>query len=326
MTGLGHRGLGHAKPCVLHRLRRYHIFHILPNSLCLLLLLATPLAAADPMIQMLNPDLPDGVTITRDVLYRTVDDEKLHLDVYTPAAAAEGIAPAIVYVHGGGWEAGSRTNSFGRKRDTYPLLDAGFIVVSIDYRLAPDHRFPANIEDVKSAVRFIRAHADRFHIDPDRIGAMGESAGGHLVALLGLADKTAGFEVGDHLDQSSRVSAVVDIYGVHDLSRLTSPGAIQAAKKSFSPDQHEKASPVTYITADAPPFLVIHGDKDTVVEVEQSDLFVKALQAVDAPVEYLRVENAQHGFWEVKAPIDPPMPRITAAVVAFFEKTLRPTE
>lgn len=279
--------------------------------------------AKDSMLGMLNPPIPQDVEITRDVVYKTVDDQKLMMDIYVPASAKNAAAPTVVYVHGGGWQAGSRNNSFGGRRDCVPLMSAGFVVISIDYRLAPKDRFPAQIEDVKAAIRFIRANAQRFHVDPARIGAMGESAGGHLVALLGVAGPDAGFDVGESLDQSSAVQAVVDIYGVHDLVKLKEHKATREIVQRVFDDELLKAgSPVTYISRDAPPFLVIHGDKDTIAPVAQSDLFVEALKKAGAPVEYIRVKNAQHGFWEVQAPIEPSMKEINEAIVTFFRERL----
>ena len=289
------------------------------TAICAVLLVALNASAADPMAAKLNPPLPKDVTLTKDVLYRVVGGEKLLMDIYRPNSVGDGVAPAVVFVHGGGWQGGDRTNGFGFKRDTYPLLAAGFIVVSIDYRLAPKHLFPAQIEDSKAAVRFVRANAKRFHIDADHIGAMGESAGGHLVALLGLVPKSAGFDVGENLDQSSAVEAVVDLYGVHDVGRFNHQKLKDAV---FPKDLVKSASPVTYIAAGAPPFLVIHGDRDGMVPVEQSDLFVKALKEARVPVKYIRVKNANHGLWEVGGPLDPPMEQITREIAEFFKKNL----
>lgn len=295
----------------------------------LVVLLVTPLMAqgaapSDPMLGMLNPPLPEGTVVEKDIVYREIDGQKQMLNVYIPASVGDGIAPAVIYVHGGGWMAGDRNMAFGGKRDCVPLIAAGFVVVTIDYRLAPKFMFPAQIEDSKAAVRFVRANAERFHIDPDRIGAMGESAGGHLVAMLGLAGPSAGFDVGENLDQSSSVKAVVALYGVFDLTKLSAYPKLteDIIKKVFPDDTLKSGSPVTYITPEAPPFLVIHGDKDTIAPVEQSDLFVKALEAAGDPVQYIRVKNAQHGFWQVNAPIEPSMPEITKAIVAFFQENL----
>lgn len=290
------------------------------TTICASLLAAMNAMAADPMAARLNVPLPNDVTLTRDVLYRVVGGEKLLMDIYTPDSVGGGSAPAVVFLHGGGWQGGDRTNGFGFKRDTYPLLAAGFIVVSIDYRLAPKHMFPAQIEDSKAAIRFVRANAKRFHIDPDRIGAMGESAGGHLAALLGLAPKSAGFDVGEHLDQSSAVKAVVDLYGVHDVGKFKYRDIKETV---FPEDLVTRASPIAYIATGAPPFLVIHGEKDGMVPIEQSDLFVKALEEAKLPVKYVRVRNANHGLWEVGGPIDPAMEQITREIVEFFRKNLK---
>jgi acetyl esterase/lipase len=198
----------------------------------------------------------------------------------------------------------------------------------VDYRLAPDHKFPAMIEDVKCAVRYLRAHADEYNLDPERIGAIGGSAGGHLVALLGVTDPSAGFEVGEYLDYSSRVKAVVSISGFSDLTppftaklpfdRMSVFGTTKQSDPIF-----RQASPVKHVTADDPPFLLIHGEKDETVPINQSDILYRQLLETGLDVEFIRVKNAGHTYEAVgENPISPSADEIKDAIMEFWEKYL----
>ena len=151
-------------------------------------------------------------TVDRDITYGNVDGIALKMDIYYPRISLE-TTPALVYVHGGGWTSGDK-GSGDVMLDTPELLSRGYLVASVNYRLAPQYKFPAQIEDVKCAVRFLRANASAYGIDASRIGVWGGSAGGHLAALLGVTDSNAGFDgSGGHQQESSRVQAVVDLYG-----------------------------------------------------------------------------------------------------------------
>ncbi|GIW04087.1 MAG: hypothetical protein KatS3mg059_0707 [Thermomicrobiales bacterium] len=172
------------------------------------------------------------------------------------------------------------------------LLDAGFTVVTVNYRLAPRFTFPAMIEDVKCAIRSLRAHAPTYGIDPDRIGAWGSSAGGHLVSLLGTADASAGFDVGEYLDYSSAVQAVVDMFGPADLTTLFPPGSEGVRDAVFDDFDLALASPVTYVSPDDPPFLILHGEEDRLVPIAQSETLFARLQAAGVPVQFVRVQHA----------------------------------
>lgn len=267
-----------------------------------------------------------GVTTT--VQYCEAGGQPLYMDIFVPDSAAMGTTPsaAVIYVHGGGWREGDRTNGFGFMRETVPLREAGFVVASIDYRLFPKHRFPAQIEDAKCAVRWLRANAAKYHVDPNRIGALGESAGGHLVSLLGLARKDAGLEGdGGNPEVSSGVQAVANLYGVGNVELPTTCSLFASALTGVfsAPGASKRGSPVTYVRADAPPFLVIHGDKDAMVPVEQSRELVARMREAGARVKYIEVKNANHGFWPVGGDIDPTMPQITAEIVEFFRQNLR---
>jgi acetyl esterase/lipase len=263
----------------------------------------------------------------QDVTYCTNDGVDLKMDVYFPWKPA-GLSPVIVFVHGGGWVAGTKTGTPGMSY-FLELARRGYTTFSIDYRLSPTYTFPAHIIDVKCAVRHIRAHAAEYNIDPNRIGAWGASAGGHLVALLGTSDQSAGWDVGQYLEQSSRVQVVVDMYGVHDFTTEYVVGNLRGLDRMVfgagSPADPKlgQASPVNYITPDDPPFLILHGDMDTTIPVTQSQIFHDRLVAGGVPSVYVVVHNAGHGFGAVGGPLDPPYATISKTILGFFDEYLR---
>ncbi len=267
------------------------------------------------------PESSEPGTTERDIPYCSMGGVELRMDLYHPGSK-EARRPVTLYVHGGGWTKGDKIDRAGAL-EIRALQSAGFVVAAVNYRLAPEHRFPAMIEDVKCAVRYLRAHADKYHIDPDRIGAWGGSAGGHLVSLLGTADKSAGFDVGEHLQHSSRVQAVVALFGPTDLT-VPFPGGYERARGVFAGFDPALASPVTYVSRDDPPFLLLHGDSDKLVPIEQSQRLLAALQAAGVPAKLVTVENAGHGFRPVGGqPIRPSRREITQMVVQFFQEHLR---
>ncbi|HTP07793.1 MAG TPA: alpha/beta hydrolase fold domain-containing protein [Anaerolineae bacterium] len=265
--------------------------------------------------------------VLRDVTYCTNDGVDLKMDVYFPWKPA-GPSPVIMFVHGGGWVAGTKTGTPGMSY-FLELARRGYTTFSIDYRLAPTYTFPAQIIDVKCAVRSIRAHAQDYNIDPKRIGAWGASAGGHLVALLGTADQSAGWDVGQYLDQSSRVNVVVDMYGVHDFTTEYVVGNLRGLDRmvfgASSPTDPKlaQASPVSYISPDDPPFLLLHGDMDETIPVTQSQIFQDRLVAGGVSSIFIVVHNAGHGFGAVGGPIDPPYATISKTILGFFDQYLR---
>ena len=262
-------------------------------------------------------------TIERDVTYCTVDGVELKMDVYYPSEN-NGRFPVAMYVHGGGWHKGDKGGGAGAA-DLPQLQEAGFLVVAVNYRLAPEYLFPAMIEDVKCAVRSLRAHADEYNLDPNRIGVWGGSAGGHLVALLGTTDESAGFDVGEYLEYSSRVQAVVDMFGPADFTAVpeVSEGASSTVNEAFRDFDLALASPVTYVTVDDPPFLILHGEKDTLVPIEQSEILLATLQKAGVPAELVRVKNAGHSFKPVGGEISPTRPELSQMILNFFEETLK---
>jgi acetyl esterase/lipase len=239
------------------------------------------------------------------------------MDVYYPSSG--GPWPVFVYVHGGSWRELDKAEGVGWRY----LNDSGILVVSLNYRLAAfDIKVPAMIEDVKCAVRHLRANAAYYNLDPERIVALGASAGGHLVALLGTADESAGWEVGEYLDQSSRVQGVIDISGPTDLTIEMPDGIAMAVYYAFTElpgtDAPElvAASPVTYVTSDDPPFLILQGDMDPYVPVNQAEALHAALTQAGVPSTLVVVENGDHGLQGADA--SPTQEQISAMILEFL--------
>jgi acetyl esterase/lipase len=264
----------------------------------------------------------------KDITYCRMDGISLKLDVYYPAQSSSEPWPAVIYVHGGAWQKGDKSEGAGF-RSMAGLRSAGFIVFAINYRLAPQYPFPAQIEDVKCAVRYLRAYADQYHIDPENIGVWGGSAGGHLVALLGTSNGVSEWEAGEYLDQSSDVQAVVDMFGPADLSIEFDSSNFQTARDVFdatSPDDPRLAiaSPVTYIDAGDPPFLILHGNQDAVVPLEQSQILLQKLQSAGVQSQLIVVQGAGHGFSKAGTqPISPSLIEINQQIIDFFIRQLQ---
>jgi acetyl esterase/lipase len=250
----------------------------------------------------------------------------------TEPATLQGPAPAAVYVHGGSWISGN-DDTGGFLIDTIgPELAAkGFVVVSLDYRLGPKNRWPDQIVDVKCAVRYLRAHALQLDIDPYEIGAWGQSAGGHLVALLGTARRSAGWDVGPFPEQSSAVEAVVDMAGPSDLLTMGYRGDAVGVAESFvsllGPVPHHQlgadllaASPVTYVAPGDPPFLLMYSTNDEIVYPQQSLEMSQHLAEKGVPHQVMVVHGGGHEF---DNPHESPSEKnIARAVVDFFIRSL----
>jgi acetyl esterase/lipase len=238
----------------------------------------------------------------------------LQLDLWVPTT--ETPAPLVVWIHGGGFMFGDRRYLPETLRPNQvfdALLDAGLAVATIDYRHALEAPFPAQLLDAKAAIRYLRAHADELGISTERIGVMGESAGGHIAALVGLTGHRADLE-GTHgvVGPSSAVDVVVDWYGLSDLTtmpRKTLPSQIAAKlppELVTPPEEHltrglegaayADASPITHVTADAPPFLLVHGTADWLVPYAQSEQLHAALTAAGVDCRLVPVDGAQHIF------------------------------
>ena len=279
------------------------------------------LAARPPGVEARQGQLPPGARALRDVAYVTNGHERQKLDLYLPATGTN--LPLVVWVHGGAWRAGSK-----QECPALPFLADGFAVASVGYRLSQHAVFPAQIEDCKAAIRWLRAHAREHGIDPDRIGVWGSSAGGHLVALLGTAGEMKDFDRGENLGVSSRVQAVCDWFGPTDFTQMSkfpsdlkhdaadSPesqligGPVQENKEKAA-----RANPITYVSKNAPPFLIMHGDQDRSVPLNQSELLAEALTKAGVDVTFQVVKGAGHGFGG---------PENVARARDFFIRQLRP--
>jgi acetyl esterase/lipase len=261
----------------------------------------------------------------KDVTYCTMDGLDQKLDVYYPKAG--GPWPVFLYVHGGSWRELDKAEGEGWRY----LNDSGFLVASLNYRLATsDIKFPAMIEDIKCAVRYLRAHAGEYHLNPEKFGVLGASAGGHLAALLGTTDIKAGFETGQYLEQSSRVQAVVTMSGLSDFTVPVEGGVSMAIYYAFgalagtNPSLLAPASPVTYITPDDPPFLILHGDEDGVVPIEQATILDDKLKTAGVPSTLVIVKGGDHGLNPLPGKTaEPSWDEISRMILEFLEKNLK---
>jgi len=274
-----------------------------------------------------NSVRPDvyAAKVERDVTFGKVGDVELKLDVYYPTNDIRKVRTAVVYVHGGGWRQGDKSSGAGLIAMP-ELVKRGYLLFSINYRLAPKFKFPAQIEDTKCAIRYLRAHVKQYNLDPNHIGIFGGSAGGHLVALMGTADASAGFDTGGGwTNESSRVQAVVDMFGPTqlDISNRPEIGEMAFGVTNRNDPVFKKFSPLTYVSKDDPPFLILHGEKDVGVKPIHSELLEAALKKAGVPVKLVTVKNAGHGFSTVGADPKPSHAEISRMIADFFDNALR---
>ncbi|MCC7409479.1 MAG: alpha/beta hydrolase [Phycisphaeraceae bacterium] len=271
--------------------------------------------------------IPEPYEKLADIVYATRPEEELRMDLYVPRRSAGAAPPMVLYIHGGSWRAHSK--------DTFEMewlpADGGLAFAAMNYRFSQKAKFPAQIHDAKAAVRWLRAHAGEYGYAADRLGALGTSAGGHLACLLGVTAGNAQLEGdGPHLDQSSAVHAVVSFFAVTD---LPAAGELYERRPGKKPDPPGKeplvsllggtvaekpvlarlASPALQVTSDAPPFMLFHGDADSLCPVDQSIRMHDALRAAGVPCELTIVPGAEHGMER-----RPWMP----SVLAFFREHL----
>ncbi|MEZ5388065.1 MAG: alpha/beta hydrolase fold domain-containing protein [Prosthecobacter sp.] len=245
-----------------------------------------------------------GVQAHRDLVYVEGGHERHKLDLYLPEKA-DGPLPLLIWVHGGGWQNGSK-DGCPPLRGGY--IERGYAVASINYRLSGHAVFPAQIEDCKAAIRWLRAHAKDYNLDTKRFGVWGSSAGGHLVALIGTSGDVKEFDVGANLDQSSRVQAVCDYYGPTDFTVFVTTPGYESHAADASPeakliggavmdnkDKAARVNPITYVSKDDPPFLIVHGDKDPTVPINQSQLLFESLKSKGVSTHFHTIHGAGHG-------------------------------
>jgi acetyl esterase/lipase len=243
---------------------------------------------------------PPKLTIDQDIAYSKVGSRELKLDIARPAEG-DGPFPAVLVIHGGAWRQGN-------KADVRPILpqfvEHGFVAISPEYRLCPQNAFPAQIHDVKAAVRWLKVNAKKYRIDPDRIGAMGFSAGGHLAMMLGLTSPNDGLE-GDVSAGApdSRVKAVVNYFGPTDLAAKDIPDICKPWVKDFlggspqdRPDAAAKASPLTFVSKDDAPVLTFQGTKDSLVPYTQAIKLAEAMSSAGVPGRVELILGADHGW------------------------------
>ena len=231
---------------------------------------------------------------TTCIVYREVDGQRLMMDLY-PAAGRSAKAPVVVVFHGGAWMSGGRQDMSAL---CTALSQNGMAAATVDYRLAPRNKWPAMLEDVRASVRFLRANAERFRIDPDRVGAAGVSSGAHLALMLGFSDPWP-----DVAEGSSRVVAVLNLFGPTDLTKDYSPFVAQAMSEQVLGKELADAtedirafSPVTYITGDDAPVFTVHGKADLLVPSVQAERLDKALRGVGVAHTMLLVDGMEHGI------------------------------
>jgi acetyl esterase/lipase len=222
------------------------------------------------------------------VPYRTVDGQILACDLYVPQG--EGALPVVLFVHGGGWSGNDRKQL---RRQAAFLAERGFFGMAIDYRLAPEHPSPASFEDAQAAVAWLRDHASQYHLNPNRIAAVGSSAGGHLAAMLGVFS-------GPQSNPATKVEAVVAFNGIFDLNTMPPSAMVEqfiGTSCSASLARCKKASPISYVQNGLPPFLILHGTADMTAPYSQATSMVAALHAAHDSATLFTADGAPHTFW-----------------------------
>ncbi len=308
--------------------------HVFLAGLAILLLLFSACANSEvSQTSIPYASTLEGITITpglgrdyHDQVYCTAEGVELTFDLSYPEVG-EAPYPLVIYVHGGSWQEGDKRGGAGIVFKQ-SLLEAGFAFASINYRLSPEHTFPAQIQDVKCAVRFFRANAALLDLDAERIAALGGSAGAHLVALLGLtANQNLWEDSGGYQGISSQVAAVVDLFGPADMRGIAHPDYQDAFLGVFgeavrSEEAMWEFSPLAYVSKDSPSFLIIHGNADQVVSLQQSVDLNDALQEVGAHSELIVVDGGGHStdlFNEHAAPSEE---ELIGSLLAFLEEQL----
>ncbi len=288
---------------------RFHAFSLL----CFLTVLAGVSHAQE---------VPEGVVFETGLEYSNPDGQHLQLNLARPKTG-DGPFPTVLCIHGGGFRAGKRE---GYDKLCLTLAQHGYVAATTSYRLAPKYQFPAAVHDTKAAVRWLRANAAKYKINPERLGVTGGSAGGHLAQFLALTGGVAQFEGdGGNPEQSSRVACVVNVYGPSDFTKsygasvdaaevlpLFLGGNLETARH-----RHILASPLYWVTPDAAPTLCIHGTEDKYVAHEQAVWLVDKLKSHDVEAELLTLQGAGHGFKGDDAV------KAEKALIEYFDKHLK---
>jgi acetyl esterase/lipase len=243
-----------------------------------------------------NVPVPDSVQEIKDLEYGKVGQRSLHLDLYRPKTDKP--VPGLIFIHGGAWKKGNRADM---KYYAVKYAARGYVTATISYRLSREAPFPAAVQDAKCAVRWMRAHASQYGINPDQIGVSGNSAGGHLSMMIGYSSDVPELEGdGGYAEISSCVQAVVNFYGPAD---LTTPfatkqtdlhGFLSGKQYDKDPKLYAFASPITHLTKDDPPTLILHGTIDSTVPIAQADKLARRLEQLDIPMVYEKFVGWPH--------------------------------
>lgn len=275
--------------------------------------------------------LPPNVEEIQDVVSGTGGGRPLKLNIARPKTLPKEPIPVVVHIHGGAWWGGTYMNP-----RNYPLAANGYFTANIEYRLSGEAIFPAQIHDCKTAIRWLRKNAKEYNILTDRIGVWGSSAGGHLAALIGTSGDIPELEgEGGSEGFSSRVQAVVDLLGPTDFSKMKSTekykSFFRVSQKLVGGPLDERtglvkmANPITYVSPDDPPFLIIHGERDQTVPFNQSEMLYEALKKAGVEATLVKVENARHGFYPspIDAKVKPDHQEILQMIIDFFDEHIR---
>ncbi len=288
--------------------------------------LASLLACSSQAADAPNPDQPPGpppgARIFTNIFYVPNGMERQNLDIYLPAAGTN--FPLIIWIHGGGWSGHSKEQPEG-----LAFLNHGYALASLNYRQSQHAHWPAQIIDCKAAIRWLRAHAGEYGLDPNHFGVWGWSSGGHMVAMLGTTGGAKEFDQGENLGFSSRVQAVGDWFGPTDFLTISNSANSGWGKKNSAetrllgglPSQNiekaQSASPIHFITPDDPPFLILHGDQDPTVPLQQSQELYDALKKAGVPVDFHVIVGGAHGKPGFRTP------EVDGWLYGFFDKYLK---
>ncbi len=287
--------------------------------------LLTPPLYAPAASQNAAAQRPGQYEVIRDVPFGKGGTRQLKMDLLCPQPRPEGPMPVIVFIFGGAWRGGNRSQGL---QPLAPYAARGYFCASIEYRPSQEALFPAQIEDCKCAIRFLRANAEKYGLNPDRIGVWGLSSGGHLAALLGTSGDVKELEgKGGWPDSTSKVNAVVDCFGPTDFLKMDAAGSRMNHDAAESPESRliggpiqqnkekaAQANPITYVSSNSPPFLILHGSQDPLVPVNQSQLLADALEKAKVKVTFEIIPGAGHGFVEGQ---------VDDRIAAFFDEHLK---
>ncbi|SDL97294.1 Acetyl esterase/lipase [Catalinimonas alkaloidigena] len=258
-----------------------------------------------PNVELVTPQLPRGVAWEKDVVYREIKDtpygdRQLHADIFHPKKTAAGPYPAVLLIHGGGWRSGSKFNLIPMAQQ---LAAAGYVTLAVEYRLALEALYPASLVDIKAAIRWLRAHAREYHVDPEKIAVLGCSSGAQVVTLIGTTPSDPQFEGGAYPDQSSDVQAIVNIDGVVSFIHPEAEAEVKGnsastwlgARYEENPTLWTAASPLEHVSAQTPPILFVNSSIPR-FHAGRDDFFQK-LDAYGTYHEVHTLPDTPHPFW-----------------------------